>query len=89
MKRKKWTSKEKLRIVLEGMKERVPLGELCARYGVSQTQYYKWRDKLLRAGDKVFEFGGPSKTEERLKKENVQLKAMIGELTVELKKNDF
>lgn len=89
MKRRKWTSKEKLRIVLEGMKERVPLGELCARYGVSQTQYYKWRDKLLRTGDKVFEFGGPSKIEERLKKENVQLKAMIGELTVELKKNDF
>ena len=89
MKRRKWTSQEKLRIVLEGMKERVPLGELCARYGVSQTQYYKWRDKLLREGEKVFEFGGPSKTEERLKKENGQLKAMIGELTVELKKNDF
>lgn len=37
MKQKKWTSKEKLRIVLEGIKGQVPLGELCARNGVSQA----------------------------------------------------
>ena len=89
MNRRKWTSKEKLRIVLEGMKERVPLGELCARYGVSQTQYYKWRDRLLREGEKIFEFGGPSKAEERQKKEIDKLRSIIGELTVELKKTDF
>ena len=89
MKRRKWTSKEKLRIVLEGMKERVPLGDLCARYGVSQTQYYKWRDRLLREGEKVFEFGGPSKAEKRQKKEIEKLRSIIGELTVELKKTDF
>lgn len=89
MQRRKWTSKEKLRIVLEGMKERVPLGELCDRYGVSQTQYYKWRDRLLREGEKIFEFGGPSKAEERQKKEIDKLRSIIGELTVELKKTDF
>ena len=89
MKRRKWTSKEKLRIVLEGMKGRVPMGELCVRYGVSQAQYYKWRDRLLREGEKIFEFGGVSKAEERQKKEIEKLRSIIGELSVELKKTTF
>ena len=69
MKQKKWTSKEKLRIVLEGIKGQVPLGELCARNGVSQAQYYKWRDRLLKEGEKAFEYGGVTANEERLRQE--------------------
>ena len=64
-------------------------GELCARYGVSQAQYYKWRDRLLREGERIFEFGGVSKAEERQKKEIEKLRSIIGELSVELKKTTF
>lgn len=87
--KRNWTPKEKLEIVLEGLKEKVSLGELCARHGINQTQYYRWRDKLFEEGDKVFEHGGISKAEERLKNENKRLKGVIGELTLELKKNDY
>ena len=73
MKQKKWTSKKKLRIVLEGIKGQVPLGELCARNGVSQAQYYKWRDRLLKEGEKAFEYGGVTANEERLRQENLRL----------------
>lgn len=89
MQRRKWTSKEKLNIVLEGIKGKAPLAELCSHYQISQAQYYKWRDKLLKDGIKIFETGGVDQTEQRLRNENRQLKSMIGELTIELKKSDY
>ena len=44
MSRRKWSSRDKLMIVLEGLKGKVPLGELCAKFQISRSQYYKWRD---------------------------------------------
>src|SRR5712692_946928 len=88
MKRRKWTGKEKLQIVLEGMRGQVPLGELCARHQLSQSQYYQWRDQLLAQGTKVFDRGGPEQTEQRLREEVRRLKTLVGELTVELKKSE-
>ena len=43
---KKWSSEEKLAIVLDGLKGR-SVREICTEYGVSETQYYKWRDEAL------------------------------------------
>jgi transposase-like protein len=37
MQRRKWSSKDKLTIVLEGLKGAVPLGELCAKFQISQS----------------------------------------------------
>jgi transposase-like protein len=88
MKRRKWTGRDKLQIVLEGIKGQVPLGELCARHQLSQSQFYQWRDQLLRQGERIFDHGGPDQTEQRLRQENRRLKALIGELTVELKKSE-
>lgn len=88
MKRRQWTGKEKLQIVLEGLKGQVPLGELCTRHQLSQSQYYQWRDQLLSHGAKVFDRGGPQQTEQRLRTELRQLKTLVGELTVELKKSE-
>ena len=65
------------------------VSELCNRHQITQTQYYQWRDKLLSDGSKVFAHGGVDKTEERLKSEVNKLKTIIGDLTVELKKNEF
>lgn len=84
-----WTGKEKLAIVLEGMKGAISLSELCNRHQITQGMYYKWRDRLLEDGSKVFERGGVNKESERLKEENPRLKRAVGELTLELKKNDW
>jgi transposase-like protein len=89
MDRRKWSSRDKLVIVLEGLKGKVPLGELCAKFQISQSQYYKWRDQLLANGPKVFDYGGVDRTTERLQHENQKLKRIIGELTVELKKSEY
>ncbi len=75
-------------IVLEGLKGTVPLAQLCSRHGITQSQYYIWRDRLLKDGQAIFAFGGSDKEQERLRKENAKLKGIIGELTVELKKTE-
>ena len=84
-----WTGKEKLAIVLEGMRGAISLSELCNRHQITQGMYYKWRDRLMEDGAKVFERGGVDKESERLKEENLRLKRAVGELTLELKKNDW
>jgi len=89
MKHRKWTPKQKLSIVLEGLKGNTSIAELCSRHQISQTQYYQWRDRLLADGEKLFTHGGPDKVEERLRNENRKLKTIIGELTVELKKSEY
>jgi len=42
-KHKEWKPEEKLAIVLDGLKGRSVV-EICREYGISETQYYKWRD---------------------------------------------
>ena len=88
MKRRKWTNQQKLQIVLEGIKGKVSIAELCNKHQITQAQYYQWRDRLLQQGAKVFDLGGANKQEERLRDEVKSLKALVGELTVELKKSE-
>lgn len=88
MERRRWTNKEKTQIVLEGLKG-APLGELCSRHGICQSQYYKWQNQFYRNCERAFSTDKAGKREERLKAENRRLKSVIGELTMELKKNDF
>lgn len=84
--KKQWTGREKLAIVLEGLKGECRISELCNAHGISQGMYCKWRDQLLTDGAKLFERGGVDHARERLERENRKLKETIGELTIELKK---
>jgi len=87
MKRRKWDSKTKFRIVLEGFKGRA-ISEICNEYQISQAQYYKWRDHFLTFGQKTFEVAQATSIEKRLNRENLKLKTLVGELTMEVKKTD-
>ena len=87
MKRRKWDPKTKALVVLEGLKGR-PVAELCTEHQISQSQYYAWRDQFLRNAAKTFEVHQQSHSEARLERENTRLKALVGELTLALKKND-
>ena len=85
---RRWTSEEKAKIVLQGLKGR-SVAELCNEYQIHQQQYYRWRDQFLENVDKVFDTNKQSKKEERLEREVRKLKGIIGDLTVELKKSDW
>jgi transposase-like protein len=89
MKRRKWTSQEKFQIVIEGLRGHTEISKLCAKYQLSQAQYYKWRDLFLQHGHQAFESQNITKKEQRLQDEVKKLKHLVGDLTVELKKNDY
>lgn len=87
MKKRTWDSKTKLAVVLEGLRGRA-VSEICSQYEIGQNQYYQWRDKFLSEAHRAFEITDHSQREDKLLKENRKLKAMVGELTMELKKTE-
>jgi len=50
--RKRYSSEEKIRIVLEGLRGEHSIAELCRREGIAQGLYYKWSKEFLEAGKK-------------------------------------
>lgn len=89
MDKRHWTSQEKLKVVLEGLSGQIEITKLCAKYQVAQTQYYKWRDQLLKFGHQAFETKNITKKEQHLEHENHKLRRIIGDLTVDLKKTEL
>ncbi|HEX5940583.1 MAG TPA: transposase [Dehalococcoidia bacterium] len=87
MTRRKWDAKTKAIIVLEGLKGK-PVATICQDHQISQAQYYQWRDQFLANAAKPFEVAQQTEREARLQHENAQLKKLVGELTLELKKSD-
>ncbi|WP_299593644.1 transposase, partial [uncultured Tateyamaria sp.] len=50
--RKQYSSEEKIRIVLDGLKGEDSITELCRREGIAQSLYYSWSKEFLEAGKK-------------------------------------
>ena len=50
--RRRYSSEEKIRIVLEGLRGEDSIAELCRREGLNQNVYYRWSKEFLEAGEK-------------------------------------
>ena len=50
--RKHYSSEEKIRIVLDGLRGEASIAELCRREGIAQGIYYKWSKDFMEAGKK-------------------------------------
>lgn len=87
MKRRKWDSKTKAKIVLEGLSGR-SVSEICSEYEIGQTQYYRWRDQFLAKAYQAFDSAKNGSEVQRLKKKTARYQQIIGALTVELKKTE-
>ena len=72
-KRRRWTSEEKLRIVVAGLDGTIEISELCRREGINPTQYYGWKKQLLSSAGRVFDNGSakPSAKQQRLESDLV------------------
>lgn len=87
--RRKYTAEEKIRIVLEGFKREIPVTELCRREGLPTTAYYSWAKDFMEAGKGRLKRDGvrdATKDEVgRLKRENEELKAALGDTQLALR----
>jgi transposase-like protein len=50
MKRRKIDPEVKVAAVLEGSRGESTIAEICRKYQISETLFYRWRDKFLEAG---------------------------------------
>jgi transposase len=84
-KRRNWSAKEKLRIVLAGLDGTIEVSELCRREGINPTQYYGWKKQLLNSASQVFvdQRKKPSAQDERLESDLRRAKDVIAEITAE------
>ena len=84
--RRRITSEEKIRIVLEGLKGEESIAEICRREDIAPSMYYKWSKGFLEAGKR--QLNGDTKREAtsddvaQLRQENEQLKQLVAELSL-------
>ena len=50
--RRKHSTEEKIRIVLEGLRGEESIAALCRREGIAESLYYSWSKDFLEAGKK-------------------------------------
>ena len=88
--RKNYSSEDKIRIIIEGMRGEVSVAELCRQEGIAQANYYKWSKDFMEAGKK--RLNGDTMREANtsevssLKHENHDLKEFVAELCLENRK---
>jgi len=88
--RRKFSSEEKIRIVLEGLRGEESIAELCRREGISPNLYYNWSKEFLEAGKKRLK--GDTKREAtsgevvELRSENVELKQLVADLSLKIRR---
>jgi transposase len=84
--RRKFSSEEKIRIILEGLRGEASIAELCRREGINANLYYRWSKDFLEAGKKRLQ--GDTVREANsgevigLRRENEQLKQLVAELSL-------
>ena len=82
--RRLFTSEQKILIVMEAIRGESSVAELCRKFGIHQTQFYKWNKEFLEAGKKRL---AGDRTREatsdevaKLRKENQRLKELVADL---------
>jgi transposase len=87
--RKHYSSEEKIRIVLDGLRGEDSIAELCRREGISQGIYYKWSKAVMEAGKRRLagDTSRAATTDEvkDLRREAHDLKEVVAEQTLELR----
>ena len=85
--RRKYTSEEKIRIVLEGFRREVTVNDLCRREGIKPHSYYSWTKEFMEAGkERLTRDSVRDATQHevgQLKRENGELKELVADLLLE------
>ena len=86
--RRKFSSEEKIRIVLEGFRRDTPIRDLCRREGIRPGTYYAWLKDFMEAGKERLQRDTVRDTTraevQELKRENARLKQLVAELSLQV-----
>ena len=88
--RRKYSPDEKIRIVLEGFRREIAVNDLCRREGVKPGTFYAWTKDFMEAGkERLSRDAVRDATRhevEDLRRETGELKLLVGELSLELRR---
>ncbi len=86
--RRHFSAKDKIRVVLEGLRGEDSIAELCRREGIVQNLYYRWSKDFLEAGKKRLAGdtarAATSDELQELRREAKALKEAVADLTLEI-----
>jgi transposase len=86
--RRKFSSEEKIRIVLEGFRRDTPIRDLCRREGIRPGTYYAWLKDFMEAGKERLQRDTVRDTTraeiQGIKRENARLKQLVAELSLQV-----
>lgn len=85
--RRKYSTEDKIRIVLSGLRGEYSIAELCRREGIAQSLYYTWSKEFLEAGKRRLagdtERQASSTEVKDMRHEMHELKEVVADLTLE------
>jgi transposase len=85
--RRQYSSEEKIRIILEGLRGEESISELCRKEGIASSVYYTWSKEFLEAGKKRLSGDivrqATSDEVKLLRKESRELKEALAEAIME------
>ena len=88
MPRKQYSPDQKLKIVLEALKEERLMSDIASEYGVHPNVIHRWKKELLEGADKIFNISKDSKAADKEKKQQEEtienLYTQVGRLTTQL-----
>ncbi len=85
MKGSRFSPEQKVNIILESLRGEKSISQICRENGISMSLYYQWRDKFINGALEGLIHRSKKALESRKNGEIVQLKQLIGELTIENK----
>jgi len=84
--RRIFTSEQKINIVMEAFRAEMSVKEICRKYAINESQFYKWNKEFLEAGKKRLSGDtireATSDEVAELRKENQRLKETIADLVI-------
>jgi transposase len=84
-KRRKFSSKQKARIALAALQERLPKGEIASQYEVHPNQVSLWKKQALEGLEKIFDDGRQQRSQSDGRDQLIEeLYRKVGQLQVEL-----
>src|SRR5277367_3911242 len=84
--RRIFTSEQKILIVMEALRAETSVSELCRKYAIQESTFYKWNKEFVEAGKK--RLAGDTTREAtsdevaELRKENQRLKELVADLVL-------
>ena len=78
IKRRKFSSEEKVGILRQHLLEKQPISDICEHYGLNPNMFYRWQKEFFENGAAAFEKSGRKQSfDKKLEKKNTELQAKL------------